>query len=243
MLLTLAFAGGLRPASAAVAWGDAYAGLFVAAARTENRIIDPSGFANWGRPGWATDYDDGDHTWGLLLGRKFTLERTRFRIELDGAWRGLSAHSDRVDPAGRDETARASVRWAATARLGLEHREGPVTVFINGGAALARITNSLTDIDFSTDMPPRFDPDDSFVHNATRIGWVLGVGIETPLVDSWGWRLDASYLGFGRSTHHVNRSGNNPCGPGGPRRACPYRVENHLILLRLAVIRRFDLWR
>lgn len=118
-----------------------------------------------------------------------------------------------------------------------------MTVFINGGAALARITNSLTDIDFSRDMPPRFDPDDSFLHNATRIGWVLGVGIETPLVDSWGWRLDASYLGFGRSTHHVNRSGNNPCGPGGPRRACPYQVENHLILLRLAVIRRFDLWR
>ena len=241
VLLTLTFVAGTRPTSAASAWGDAYGGVSVAGARTENRIVDISGFANWGRPGWATDYDDGDFAWGFLLGRKFTLGRARLNIEVDGTWGNLSGDSDRVDPAGRDETAKASVRWAATARLGLEHREGPVTVFVNGGAALARITNSLTDVDFAPGVPRHRDPDDSFLDNATRIGWVLGFGVETPLTDSWRWRLDASYLGFERGTHTANRSGNNPCGPGGPREACPYRVENHLILVRLALVRRFDL--
>ena len=180
-----------------------------------------------------------------MLGRKFDLNGARFRVELDGIFGEMSASTDRVDPAGRDETARASVRWAATARLGLEHREGPVTIFINGGAAVARITNSLTDIDFDStrNIPRHKDPDDSFYHSATRVGWVLGLGIETPVWDSWRWRLDGSYLGFSRTTRYVNRSGNNPCGHGGPREACPYKVENHLVVIRLALVRRFDRWR
>ena len=150
-------------------------------------------------------------------------------------------HGYRVDPQGRDETAGASLRWATTARVGVERTEGPVTVLFNGGVTVAGIENSVTDIDFFGDMSPRKDPDDSFHDRSTRIGWVLGLGIEAPLGDAWRWRLDGSYLGFGRSTHRVNRSGNNPCGPGGPREACRYRVENHLVILRLAIIRRFDL--
>ncbi len=241
VLLVFVLVAGIRGAHAAVAWGHAYGGVFIGAGFQENRIVDPDGFANWGRRGWATDYDDADLVGGLLLGRKFDLNGVGFRVELDGASGDMSARTNRVDPAGLDETARASFRWTATARLGLEHQEGPVTLFINGGAAVARISNSLTDIDYVRDMPPRMDPDDSFHHSATRLGWVVGLGIETPAFDAWRLRLDGSYLGFGRSTRYVNRSGNNPCGPGGPREACPYEVENHLIILRLALVRRFDL--
>ncbi len=241
-LLLLAGAGGAR---GEVSWGEGYGGIFLGGGRSENRIIDPSGFGNFGRPGWSTDYDGADLVGGLLLGRKFELNGARFRIEVDGIFGKMSASTDRVDPAGRDETAKTAVRWAATARLGLEHQEGPVTIFINGGAAVARITNSLTDIDFDStrNIPRHKDPDDSFYHGATRVGWVLGLGIETPALDSWRWRLDGSYLGFGRTTRYVNRSGNNPCGPGGPRTACPYKIENHLVIIRLALVRRFDIWR
>ncbi len=242
-LLGLVWLVGVGVGPAAAAWEDAYAGVFVGAARSENRVIDPEGFGNWGRRGWATDYNDGEVVGGVLLGRKFTLNRARFRIEQDGIFGDMSAESDRVDPIGRDETAGTRFRWAATARVGLEHQEGPVTVFINGGAAVARITNSVTDVDFSPGVPRHLDSDDSFHDSSTKIGWVLGLGIEAPLADDWVWRLDGSYLGFTPSTHRVNRSGNNPCGPGGPRRACRYRVENHLAVLRLAVVRRFDLWR
>ena len=241
VLLAFVFLAGVRAGHVEAAWGQAYGGVFIGAGFQQNRIVGPDGFANWGRRGWTTDYDDADLVGGPLLGRKFDLNGTDFRIELDGAFGDMSAHTNRVDPAGRDETVRASFRWTATARLGLEHREGPVTIFVNGGVAAARITNTLADIDYFRDMPPRKDPDDSFRHSASRIGWVVGVGIETPEFDAWRLRLDGSYLGFGRSTHHVNRSGNNPCGPGGPREACPYEVENHVVILRLALVRRFDL--
>ena len=226
-----------------MSWGEAHGGVFLGAGLSHNRIIDPTGWAYWGRRGWATDYDDADLVGGLLMGRKFDLNGARFRIEFDGTFGDMSAQTNRVDPPNGDETAKASLRWAATARLGLEHQEGPVTVFINGGVALARITNSVTDIDFDipNNIPPYRDPDDSFRDSSTRIGWVVGIGIEAPLADAWTWRLDGSYLGFERSTHYVNRSGGGRCGPGGPREACPYKVENHLAILRLALVRRFEL--
>lgn len=43
-------------------------------------------------------------------------------------------------------------------------------------------------------------------------------------------------MDFGSSTYYVNRSGNNACGPGNPRRPCPYYVENNLALAHLALI-------
>ena len=158
VLLPLVLLAGVRGARADVSWGEAYGGVFVGAGRIENRIIDPQGFAHWGRRGWATDYDGTDLAGGLLLGREFTLNVARFRVELDGVFGDMSAQTDRVDPQDRDETARASLRWATTARVGVERTEGPVTVLFNGGVAVAGIENSVTDIDFVRDMPPRKDP-------------------------------------------------------------------------------------
>ena len=83
------------------------------------------------------------------------------------------------------------------------------------------------------------DPDDSFRDESTRFGWVIGAGLETSVAEDWTIRLEGSYLDFGRSTYFVNEAGDARCGPGGPRIACPYRVENSLGLLRVVVLRRF----
>ena len=70
------------------------------------------------------------------------------------------------------------------------------------------------------------DPDDSFHDSSTDIGWVTGLGVEAPLTNAWTLRLEGSYLDFGRRIQHVNRSGNGRCGPGNPRRPCPYNIDN-----------------
>ena len=44
-------------------------------------------------------------------------------------------------------------------------------------------------------------------------------------------------MDFGRNDYHVNHSGNNPCGPGGPRRPCLYKIEHELEVFRLGVTR------
>ena len=228
-------------ADAAFDWAETYAGVFAGSGRADNRIVDAEGFANWGNPGWVVDYGDAGFIGGALVGKKFEVGNVPLRIELDGTFGSLSATSNRLDPEGLDETVKSEFRWIATARAGIEQAVGPATVFASGGLAAARIVNSVTDIDFGPDMPSRIDPDDSFRDSSTEFGWVIGLGVETLLADAWALRLEGLYLDFGRSTHYVNRSGDGRCGPGNPRRPCPYNVENKLGIVRLAIIHHFGL--
>lgn len=221
----------------------AYAGAFAGSGRIGNRLTDIDGFANWGNPGSTVDYDDNGFVGGALIGRKFQIGDTRLRLELDAAFGDLSAHTSKLDPTCPDESAKSEFRWVATARVGVEEAIGPATVFATGGLAAARLANSVTDIDYvgsCLEMQLHLDSDDSFQDSSTELGWVVGVGVEAPLADAWTLRLDGSYLDFGRRTYYVNRSGGNRCGAGGPRRPCPYDVENRISIVRLAVIYRFD---
>ena len=221
-----------------------YAGLFAGSGRTRGRSVDVDGFSNWGVPGFTVDYHDAGFAGGALIGKRFAIGRLPLRFELDGTIGDLRASTDRLDPEGRDETAESEFRWIVTARAGVEHALGPVTLFASAGLAAARIDNSVSDLDRSVGpggmpTPWRFDPDDSFHERATEIGWVAGIGAEVPLAEAWTLRLEGSYLDFGRSTHYVNRSGDGRCGPGNPRRPCPYVIENRLGMLRIAIVHRF----
>ena len=220
-------------------WAGTYAGLFAGFGKTDNRIVDVDGFANWGNPGYRVDYDDSGFVGGALLGKKFEINSLPLRIELDSSFGDLSAASNRLDPVGLDETVKSEIDWVATARAGIEQAIGSATLFVSGGLALARIDNSVTDIDFGPNRPTQVDPDDSFSNDATELGWVLGVGVEAPLAADWQLRLEGSYLDFGKGTHYVNRSGDGRCGPGMPRRPCPYNVKNKLSTVRLTIIRQF----
>ena len=220
-------------------WTETYAGLFAGSGLAQNRLVDVDGFANWGYPGSLSEYDDQGFAWGALAGSRFEFAGAPLRFEVDATFGGLSASTDRLDPEGRDETAIADYQWLATARAGVEDRLGGVTLFATGGLAAARIDNSVTDIDFISGMP-QMDPDDSFRDGSTHFGWAIGVGVETSLPDSWTLRLEGSYLDFGQSTYHVNRSGDNRCcGSGTPRRPVRYHVENSIGVLRLGLIRNF----
>lgn len=224
---------------AAFDWTGTYAGIFAGSGRADNRIVDVEGFANWGNPGWTVDYGESEFVGGALIGRKLDIAGLPLRIEFDGTFGRLPASSNKLDPEGLDETVESKFRWIATARGGMDHSIGPATVFAVGGLAVARIDNSVTDVDFGPGMPTRADPDDSFRDSSTEVGWTVGLGIEAPLTDTWTLRLEGSYLEFGGRTHYVNRLGDARCGPDKPRRPCPYEVENELGIMRLAVIRRF----
>ena len=221
------------------AWTGTYAGVFIGSGQAENRVVDQEGFSDWGNPGATRNYDEDGLLGGVLIGKKFDLDGVPFRLEFDGTFGDLSAKTDKLDPKDLDETARTEFRWIATARAGIEQPIGFATLFISGGIAVARIENSVTDIDFGPDMPDQVDPDDSFHDNSTEIGWVVDLGIEALLSDTWTLRLEGSYLDFGQETHYLNHSGNNRCGPGKPRRPCPYDIENKLSSVRLAIFRRF----
>ena len=256
-LLALAGAGAnaedANAGGAAFAWGETYAGAFAGVARADNRIVDRDGFSNWGNPGWAVAYRDSTFMGGALVGKRLAVGGVPLRLELDGAFGGPSAATNRIDPnlisvqpppGGADETVVSTFRWIATARAGIERAAGSATtLFAAAGLAVARIENALTDLDRGSDptTPWRPDPDDSFRDASTEAGWTLGAGVETALADGWALRLEGLWLDFGRTTHRANLSGNNRCcGNGSPRRPVSYTIENRLGVMRLAVVRRFD---
>ena len=239
-LLTGAGSSGADDGSVTLDRAGAYAGVFAGSGWMGNRLVDVDGFANWGNPGASVDYNSNRAVGGALVGREFELDGTRLRVEVDATFGDLSASSNMLDPEGLDETVKTDVRWLATARVGVEESIGPATVFATAGLATARIDRSVKDIDFFEDMSERVDPDDSFSDRSTEFGWVIGVGVEVPLSDSWTLRLDGSYVDFGRSTHYVNHSGDNRCcGTGTPRRPVSYDIANRLKIVRAAIVYRF----
>ena len=226
--------------------GTYYIGGFLGSGKAHNKHTDIEGFANWGYPGSFVDYDNTETIGGVLVGRKFNGLPLRF--EVDTIFGDMSASSNKLDPKGLDETVKTDVLWILTARAGLEKDLGLAKLFANGGLAIARISNSVVDIDFSFNKPPQKDPDDSFSDNSIHLGWVIGIGAEMPLSgktlpndEGWTLRVDGSYINFGENTYQVNHSGNNRCGHEGPRRPCSYNIKNEVSLIRLALIRRFSL--
>ena len=156
-------------ASEAVNSGErqTYAGLFAGAGRMDNRIVDVEGFANWGNPLWSVDYPDSGIVVGGLIGRRLSPGGIPLRLEMDGLFGDLSGRTNRLDPVGLDETAESKFKWIATVRAGLEKNLGGTTLFVSGGAAAARISNLVIDIDFGPGRPTATDPEASAAHAPT----------------------------------------------------------------------------
>ena len=239
LMTALLLAGPLHAVQAAPLSGW-YGGLFAGSASLDNEIVDVEGFANWGLPGWTLDVHDSGLVAGVLGGHAFELAGIPLHLEVDAVLGDMKARSMRLDPQGLDETVEVEVRWVATARVGAEHTVGNVRVFASTGMAIAGVDRSVTDIDSGPNIDPYFDADDSFDDHTTEVGWVFGAGLSTHLARSLEVRLEGLYMDFGTSTHYVNHSGNNRCGPGGPQRPCPYKFDNELGLVRLGLTYRFD---
>ncbi len=217
---------------------EVYAGIFVGSAEIDNRLTDTEGFA-YPVPGSVTRYEDAGFIGGVLIGKKIDLGGALIRFELDGTIGDLEAQTNQLDPRpwALDETAVTEFQWVTTARVGIEKSFGSVTVFASGGLARARIENSVTDVDFGPNRPRTVDSDDSFHDRSTETGWVAGLGAEFPLAGGWVVRLEGLHMDFGRDDYYVNHSGNNACGPEGPRRPCVYKIEQELDVLRLGITR------
>ena len=232
---------GCVAAVGAPAWADAfYAGAFIGQGRAQSAIVDVNGASNWGNPGWTVDYEDDGVAGGILIGRQLTDGRFPLRVEASGAFGDLVAQTNRLDPRGRDETARSEPRWVASLRLGVAASRGPATFFVSAGPAVAGLLNAVEDLDRSgLDDPWHRDPDDSFENRDTAFGWAASAGVEINVGDAWRLRLEGAHFDFGSGKHTLNHSANNRCGPGNPRSPCVYTVDNELSMVRLAALRRF----
>ena len=220
---------------------DRFAGIFIDSGGSGNQLIDITGFANWGKPGSVSNYDSNYKGGGILLGKSFEYNNIPLRFETRFHASKPKAQTNQLDPAAGDETAFAEFEQLSSFRLGIEQEFGSGTkLIVNAGLAYSNISNFVIDIDFSQTYPDGIvDPDDSFSDTSSKLGWVIGLDLETPISDLWAFRLGGSLFDFGKDTYYVNTSGNNSCGRGGEREPCPYLVHNSLFTAYLALIRKF----
>ena len=243
-LLALALAFQLTNAGTAQAQENPsgfYIGAFSGPGVMDVRSIDIDGFTgSQGVPGEVFEYDDTGFPTGVVAGRHFHLGRVPIRFEVDGAFVGLPSASRQMDPVGMDETATSELRWVGTARMGVRKSLGRVGVFLDGGVSIVRISNSFIDLDPVTNGPMEVDPDDSFDDQLTRVGWVVGTGIELSVAGAWNIRFEGLYVDTGETDHQApNRLGVNAgvCGPAGLPSPCRYGIDQRFALLRLILVR------
>lgn len=219
-----------------------YIGAFAGLGAVNVRLTDTEGFSGSnGVPGQTFEYGDSGLAAGVVAGRYFHLGRVPLLFEADGAFGGLPAAARQMDPVGLDETAASELHWVGTARIGVRRSVGRAGVFVAGGLSVAGISNSFTDLDVGTDGRSQVDPDDSFNERSTRVGWVAGDGIETPVAGAWSLRFEGLYKDFGETVHQAeNQHGVNAgvCGPGGLPSPCRYGFDQRFALLRLVLVRR-----
>ena len=218
-----------------------YVGVFTGPGVLDVQSTDLDGFTgSQGVPGQSFEYDDTGFPTGVVAGRHFHLGRVPIRFEVDGAFAGLPSASRQMDPVGMDETATSELHWVGTARIGVRKPFGRVGVFLDGGVSVAGISNSFIDLDPGTDGRMQVDLDDSFDDQLTRVGWVVGTGIDMPVAGAWNIRFEGLYVDTGETDHQApNRLGVNAgvCGPAGLPSPCRYGIDQRFALLRLILVR------
>jgi outer membrane immunogenic protein len=113
-----------------------------------------------------------------------------YGLEVDGSWAGLkssrlSDSNSLVDPL----TLRTEVSWLATVRGRIGLTMSPTLLYVTGGAAFGGVKSSWFD---SGTTPFGLSVD------KTKVGWVVGGGIEHAFAGKWSVRAEALYHDLGK---------------------------------------------
>jgi outer membrane immunogenic protein len=126
---------------------------------------------------------------GGQIGYNWQLGSILLGAEVDGGYLG-GRESQRPAP---DDLVQVQYGWygTATARGGFVYDR--LLTYVKGGAAVARIRNTASDLD----GVGAIDPTDFSQTNSTRWGWTLGSGFEYALLPNWTVKSEYLYMDFG----------------------------------------------
>jgi outer membrane immunogenic protein len=110
---------------------------------------------------------------------------------VEGQMSWTNADGDHVEPSGlfRDST---EMNWLGTAAVRLGYALDRVLLYVKGGAA-------FVNEDFATaGLPGNIL---IATHNdETRVGWMVGAGVEWALWDNWSAKIEYNFMDFGNDT-------------------------------------------
>jgi outer membrane immunogenic protein len=169
-------------------WTGSYWGLHCGAAWGRSRSFGGDG--GFDDTNVTLRVDDSGWTCGGQAGYNWQVGTWIYGVEGDLGYLGLK-DSVTVD----DDFAAVKFGWYGT----LTSRVGPAWdrswLYLKGGAAVAGIRNTASDLDGGA-----IDPTDFTSISKTKLGWALGVGYEQALQPNWTWKVEYLYMDFGKIT-------------------------------------------
>ena len=177
----------------AFSWAGIYIGVTAGYARGYHHYDDLQG-AFLGYPGFADSRSDG-FAFGGTLGVNFQTGSLVYGLETDINW--LTNSATYVDPNGAinnffpSETADLNYLGTLRGRLGLAVDR--TLVYFTAGLAYAGVQDTVqyNSFRFSTWNTPYYNVD------TTRVGWVVGTGVEYALAPNWTVKGEALYADLG----------------------------------------------
>ena len=115
-----------------------------------------------------------------------------YGIEVDGS--GLTGRA-RTSFDGGEKQATGQIRWLATVRARMGLAVGNSMAYVTGGLAIGGVKNAFVD----TDSPGNNGNKSS---SKTRLGWVVGGGVEHMWTRNWTIALEALFVDLGKTTIH-----------------------------------------
>lgn len=180
------------PVAAPPLWAGAYIGIQGGVVRQHGRVDDLDGYFNSHAP-MSHEADATGGTIGGHLGYNWQSDRIVYGLEGDASWvraRIGTTFCDRFCSDPFLPVQSQDVQWLATARARLGVAFDATLLYVTGGAAFAGVKNSAIDGSALA----------GFTDNKTRVGWVVGGGIEQMLGRNWTVRGEVRYVDLGKET-------------------------------------------
>jgi len=164
-------------------WAGFYAGVNAGLSISNVRTIGGEGAVPFNTE---QDVNGFDFTGGGQVGYNFMLTPRYFvGVEADIGDLNFSGGDPGFNDAGRIFSTKTT--WYGTARARLGTSTGPALLYVTGGGAWVKLTDSITSLPLTNET------------SRTAGGWTFGGGTEVALDARWSARLEALYMDVGRT--------------------------------------------
>lgn len=179
----------------AFSWTGFYIGIHGGGAWLDHKqtMTTQLGVSICGAPGLDCSIDKFGAAFGGLAGYNFQAGRVVYGIEVDGTWLSAKGTKSFANPPGAilgSLTIHSKVDWLATVRGRLGITMSPTLLYVTGGAAFGGIKSGWFD-----GGTPTFA---SLSVDKTKVGWVVGGGIEHAFASNWTARIEGLYHDLGK---------------------------------------------
>jgi outer membrane immunogenic protein len=189
MPVTMPVKGPMYAPAPVATWDGAYFGVQGGVVRRD-ALFDDVG-ANPGTTPFPLEGDKTGAAAGLLLGYNWQRGSFVYGLEGDWSWVGAKA-STRISTF---EPVSFGVNWIGTIRGRAGLAVDSTLFYLTGGAAFGHVKDNVAIVQ-DTSGAAFF----SFAQNQTKVGWVVGTGVEHALAPHWTARAELRYVDFGKTT-------------------------------------------